>query len=267
MPPPGVAPLLGSPTRRVAPRAHRRAPHIPSAVLLFFDIDATLLVTDGVGMRCLVEAGREIFGPGFHADGVGYAGRLDPLIIDDMLAVSGVPATPEARDAIRRAYAARMARAFEKPGAARALPGVTDLLSAVRRREGVTPAILTGNFEETGSLKLRGVGIDPASFPIRVWGDESTSTPPTRDDLPRVGLRRFRDALGRDADADSTWIIGDTPHDARAAVVNGLRCLGVATGRYSRDQLLQAGAEAALDSLQDTKEVLACLTRPAPPRR
>jgi phosphoglycolate phosphatase-like HAD superfamily hydrolase len=235
-------------------------------VLLFFDIDATLLVTDGAGMRCLIEAGRELFGPGFHADGVGYAGRLDPLIIDDMLTVSGVSATAEARASLRRAYAERMFRAFERPGAARALPGARELLDTLEARDGVTLALLTGNFEETGAVKLRGVGIDPERFRVRVWGDESPSRPPTRDDLPRVGLGRFREAFGRDADAGSTWIIGDTPHDARAAVVNGLRCLGVATGRYTRAELIDAGAESALQTLEDTPEVLGCLTRPAPRR-
>ena len=60
-------------------------------MIVFFDIDATLIKTQGVGLRALVQAGQELFGPSFTDQGVEVAGRLDPLIIADMLRQCGLP--------------------------------------------------------------------------------------------------------------------------------------------------------------------------------
>ncbi len=47
--------------------------------LIFFDIDATLITTGGVGKSAMHDAGRALHGPDFKIDGISFAGRLDPL--------------------------------------------------------------------------------------------------------------------------------------------------------------------------------------------
>ena len=57
-------------------------------------------------------------------------------------------------------------------------------------------------------------------------------------------------------------IIGDTPLDIAVAVAGGARSVGVATGNYDVDTLLESGADAAFVDLEDTERVLAALIRP-----
>ena len=54
-------------------------------------------------------------------------------------------------------------------------------------------------------------------------------------------------------------IIGDTPLDIAVAVAGGARSLGVATGNYDVETLLESGADAALPDLDDLDAVLDAL--------
>jgi phosphoglycolate phosphatase len=136
---------------------------------------------------------------------------------------------------------------------------VPDLLQCLRPAVGVRVGLLTGNFEETGSLKLSACGIDPAQFALAVWGDHSPNDPPDRADLPPLAMHRYRALVGRAIEPRHVTIIGDTPHDVRCARIHGCRSLGVATGRYSVNALLEAGADAAVADLSDTPALLAWL--------
>lgn len=226
-------------------------------MLLLFDIDLTLIDSGGVGARSMVAAGRRLHGPAFTADGIPFGGQLDPVILSLMLGRAGVEPTPEAIQAVRRAYHAELQGALRTPGVARPLAGVLDLLGALEAHQS-RPALglLTGNFEETGRLKLRGAGVDPDRFCVRVWGDDSPHAPPLREHLPPVGLQRYRDIRGAPLEPCRVTIIGDTPHDVRAARATGCRVLAVATGRTPAPELAAAGADRVVDDLSDTTGVL-----------
>jgi phosphoglycolate phosphatase-like HAD superfamily hydrolase len=147
-------------------------------MLILFDIDRTLIETDAVGIACLRDAGRSLFGPSFTVEGVAFGGRLDPLIIREMFANSNIEHTADRAVAMRHAYHDRMKTAV-RPGVSRALKGTAALVDALEALgESVTLGLLTGNFEETGRLKLAAAGFDTDRFPVRVWGDESPFDPP-----------------------------------------------------------------------------------------
>lgn len=228
---------------------------------LLFDIDSTLIDTQRSGMLAMLDAGRQLYGEGFTADGVDYAGRLDPLILHDLLSGAGVDVSPSAVAGFRTEYFAKLRRRLEAPGAVRMLPGVGELLARLRGEPGVRLGLLTGNYEESGVLKLRACGIDPAWFEVRVWGDESPMWPPCRDHLPPVGIRRFAKRDGRSVDPASVTIIGDTPHDVRCGLSNGCNVLAVATGRYGVAALREAGAEHVVDDLSNSERVAEVLLR------
>lgn len=234
-------------------------------MLILFDIDATLIKTSGAGIRAMVAAGRDLFGPAFTADGLDFAGRLDPLILDEMLRLSGVPVTAANLRTIRAAYRTELARVLgESPALGRRLPGVAELLDALAARDGVTLGLLTGNFAETGRLKLSACGVDPGRFHVAAWGDESPHSPPARDHLPPVAMRRYRERFGRAIEPARVTIVGDTPHDVRCALAHGCRALGVGTGQFTPDTLRAAGAHHALPDLSRTDDVLAWLFADVP---
>ena len=57
------------------------------------------------------------------------------------------------------------------------------------------------------------------------------------------------------------FVIGDSLHDVTAAKANGAVAIGVATGRNSVDELLEAGADVALPDLTATGPLVALLSR------
>ena len=223
-------------------------------MLIFFDIDATLITTGGVGIKAMIGAGRELFGAGFSVDGIPFAGRLDPLILADMLAKNGLEVSPGNMSAMRAAYG-RHLPGHLTAGMGRSLPGVIPLVSGLHSTDGVTLGLLTGNFAETGLMKLIACGIPTDHFKIRVWGDESPHTPPARDHLPGIGLDRYRERFGSPIPPQRVVIIGDTPHDISCAKAHGCRSLGVATGSFSPDDLAASGADRVVRDLSDTADV------------
>jgi phosphoglycolate phosphatase len=232
-------------------------------MLILFDIDMTLVTTHGSGVRCLNDAGKALFGDGFSSTGIEYGGRLDPLIIHDLLVNARVEPSAEHAAALRAGYAQRM-QALHESGDAKsdALPGTHDLVDALADIEGITLGLLTGNFEETGTLKVRHAGFAMHPFAVRVWGDCSPHTPPHRSHLPPVGIERFAALHGRAIDPQQVVIIGDTVHDVSCALDNGCRVLAVATGHHPADQLTQAGAHRVVGDLTRTEELVEWLTTP-----
>ncbi len=228
-------------------------------MVLFFDIDGTLLSTTGCGVAAMQIAARRRFGESFSFDGIPVAGRLDPLIISDALVRNGIADTGEHHRVLRAEYGAILGEMLHERAEAAALPGVHDLLAALAepaRHGHVTLALLTGNFEETGLLKLRRCGIEPDLFAFGVYGDHAPTSPPAREDLVPVGMERARRRRNRALSSGEFVVIGDTPHDVRCAVVHGGRSLAVATGRSSVQELRDAGADLAVPDLRETRRLV-----------
>lgn len=224
-------------------------------MLILFDIDATLITTKGAGVRAMVDAGRQIHGPAFTSDGVEFAGRLDPLILQDLLAANGIEPTAGALARMREGYRHALAIRLAEGETSRPLPGVMAIIARLSTMaDRVTTGLLTGNFAETGSMKLQAAGIDPEGFAIRVWGDDSPHDPPARDHLPGVAIERVGAAWGRPARGGEVVVIGDTPHDIACARAHGCRVLAVATGKFGRDAL--AHADKTVDDLSHVDAVM-----------
>lgn len=224
--------------------------------LVLFDVDATLITTAGLGVRAMVDAGRVLYGPHFTSDGIEFGGGLDPVLIRRLFDLAGVQATPERLAEFRQHYTERLLSLLETAPVKRALPGVTDLLARLGEQESVAVGLLTGNFEHTGIMKLEACGVPTTQFTVRVWGDDSPHDPPDRAHLPPVAMSRFQAIHGLPIDASRVTIIGDTPHDIRAARTCGCRSLGVATGRHSVEQLASSGADRAVPDLSETRAIL-----------
>lgn len=231
--------------------------------LLLFDIDATLITTAGLGVKAMLQTGRELFGDHFTADGLEFGGGLDPVLIRRMFHASSVEPTPERLAEFRRRYPGHLSSLLETAPVRKALPGVTTLLDSLRSYDAAVLGLLTGNFEPTGLMKLEACGIPTSPFVIRVWGDDSPHDPPDRAHLPIVAMDRYRDRHAKAIDPADVIIIGDTPHDIRAARACGCRSIGVATGRHGVEELRACGAERAVPDLSATQDLLAWIFQPS----
>lgn len=233
-------------------------------MLILFDIDATLITTGGAGIAAMGHAGRALFGEQFDERSVEYAGRLDPLIITDLLAAHALEPTAEEMGRFRAAYHEHLGVLLAASGVSRPCPGVIELLDVLAKAEGVTLGLLTGNFPETGALKLKAGGIDPARFAVAAWGCDSPIEPPAREHLPLVAMERYRVLHNREVLAEHVTIVGDTPHDVACAKAHGCRVLGVATGMFPVKALVAAGADRVVETLEDTEDIARWLVSVGP---
>lgn len=231
---------------------------MPPTSLLLFDIDATLLLTGGAGMRSMARAARELFGERFTWDGIEPSGGLDPLLFSEAVTRSRLELDEMAHSRFQEKYIQILEVELRQSRAGiRVLPGVRDLLGALRSRPDVCLGLLTGNYPRGAALKLEAAGIDPRWFSIGVFGDEG----PTRAALVSVALERFEAAHGGSIARERVIVIGDTPRDVEAALANGCRVLAVATGKYGVEALLAAGATEAVADLSDPAPLMALLQR------
>jgi len=219
-------------------------------MLVLFDIDGTLLSASGAGSRAMISAGRELFHETFTTEGVTFAGGIDALIWRRLCEVNGVDDTLANHDAFRTRYASHLERGL-KIGGAQLLPGAADLVDALEGDGRGTLGILSGNWPETGRMKLAAGGLDPARFPVSAWGDDGHR----RSALVPAALDRYERHAGSRLDSEAVVIIGDTPSDIACARENGCRSLAVATGGFDRHALSEAGADLVVDDLRGTEEL------------
>jgi len=231
-----------------------RAKRDDRSVLVLFDIDGTLLRTQGAGMAAMTDALSELHPDReISFDGIGVAGRLDTLIWRDLVAKHELDDSASSHDRFRACYARHLERRLdERPGSTRVMPGVPVLLEELRHAPLFQLGLLTGNYSNTGRLKIRHSGLDPDLFTVNAWAEDGES----RRALPPVAMRRYQEHTGRVADPSRTIIIGDTPFDVDCARASGCRVIGVATGDFTSAVLAEHGADLALETLEETAEVL-----------
>ena len=144
--------------------------------LLLFDIDGTLLLSNGAGGRAMAQAGRHLFGPSFTFE-VDTSGMLDPHIYRDLVVANAHLDMKDAHDRFRELYVEMLATEIEQPGShAYVLPGVGTLLATLQTLP-LTLGLLTGNYAPAAALKFRSAGLNIEQFPITAFGDEAGTRP------------------------------------------------------------------------------------------
>jgi len=229
--------------------------------LILFDIDGTLLWTDGAGRRAIHQALLDEVGTAGPIDGVRFGGKTDPQIVRELLTLAQHAAAADDRRvaAVCDRYLTLLEAELAKPAqATRLLPGVHDLLTALDplEREGTAlVGLLTGNLARGAALKLRSAGLDPGRFAVGAFGSDS----PERSDLPAIAVERARGITGRQFTGAEVLIVGDTPADVVCGMGIGARAIAVATGSYGQAALVAAGAAHVFSDLRDTAAVLRAL--------
>jgi phosphoglycolate phosphatase-like HAD superfamily hydrolase len=221
--------------------------------LLLFDIDGTLLLSGGAGVRAMTRTFQVVFGIPDAFANADVAGRTDTFLLSSALQRCGLPDTPDSHERFREAYVAILREEMQQPPQGRCglMPGVEPLLDVLHKRDALHLALLTGNFERAAYAKLGHFGID-SFFEWGVFGEESAD----RNELARAARRRAVQRAIPASAVERVVVIGDTPHDVACARAIGARVIAVATGNYSEDQLRAAGADVTLPDLADTERVV-----------
>lgn len=228
-------------------------------MLFLFDIDATILKSSRSSLYAMSDAMEDVFGKPAELEGIEFAGRLDPLIIADILRANDCEENPELLAAYIDAYARRLQERLDVAGTAYLLPGVKEILGQLFQDESKHLGLVTGNLSRTGFAKLQATGIDSTPFKFNAFADDADKEAPHRRQLPAFAIKKFEAHFQRDLDRKEAIVIGDTPHDVDCAHANGIRAVGVATGLHSRAELSAAGADLVLNDLDESAELWAWL--------
>lgn len=222
--------------------------------LVLFDIDGTLLNSEGLGRTAMRRALGTIFGsPGNPA--YRYDGKTDKQIVRDVMRLEGHgdEHIDSRMDTLIGLYLEGLDEGV-KSGKFNVHPhdGVVDLLDALEAREDVVLGLLTGNVESGARTKLTAAGLDPNRFRVNAFGSDHEHRP----ELPAIAQRRASEQLGLDIVGERVVVIGDTPADIECGRSLGVRAIGVASGHYTVEQLLEHSPYAAFPSLKDTPQLL-----------
>lgn len=220
--------------------------------LVLFDIDGTILRSNGAGRRAMLAALREIYGRAGPEDHR-YDGKTDPQIVREVMRLEGHDDARIDRDMERL-----MARYLEylqrelMQATTHVYPGVRALLDAVESRDHAILGLLTGNLEQGAYAKLTSAGIDPSRFRVGAFGSDHELRP----ELPAIACQRAHRQLGVTLEGRDVVVIGDTPADLECGRALGVRAIGVATGSYSVEELERHDPYAVFETLADTPLVM-----------
>jgi phosphoglycolate phosphatase-like HAD superfamily hydrolase len=213
--------------------------------VLFWDIDGTLLTTKRAGVFALEEATREVCGAAPDFAALKTAGLTDHEVALLAIRESGGEESPEAASTLLRAYERHLPeRLGWRQGGP--LPGVVEILEALRDREDVVLLLLTGNTATGAAAKLEHYGLAEyfAGGAFCVDGDD-------RPTIARRALEVAAEHAGAEIAPESAFVIGDTPHDIRCGQEIGARTVAIASGSYDLEELSKHDPWLVLERLPD----------------
>jgi phosphoglycolate phosphatase len=211
---------------------------------VLFDIDGTLISSGGASDRAWKRAFEELQGVEVDVPAVTGKGVPDPEVgrVVFEKAIGREPTEEEAEALMRRRLDHLPEEVESSPGFV-VKDGVVELLERLIE-EGIMLGLTTGNVEEAAHIKLARPNLN-RYFAFGGYGSDS----PDRTELTRMALERGEFVSGHTLDRDRTFACGDTPRDVDAGHGAGIRVVGVATGEYTAEELIEAGADAAIHSL------------------
>jgi phosphoglycolate phosphatase-like HAD superfamily hydrolase len=226
--------------------------------LVLFDVDGTLMLSGGAGMRAMKAVAAELFGPAFRWDGIVVSGHLDPQIFAEAAALNGLRDDRLHHERFRGRYLEELRRELQRGQAqVRIMPGIHEIITCMRASGVATVGLLTGNYGEAIPLKLSAIGLDPSWFEITAFGDEA----PTRRDLAGLAIAKYALLLGAAVEPRRVVVVGDTPRDVDCAHAHGCFAFAVATGGYDVRELSEAGADLVVADLSDPSPLLDVVAR------
>ena len=235
--------------------------------LVLFDIDGTLILTGGAGIRAMNRACEELVGHPQALEGIPVAGRTDRIILADVVKRAGHSLDDGLLDQLRDRYIQHLRVEIERPGRLQSfeslgsrsgikavMPGIRELLDVLHRRADVLLGLLTGNFQAGARIKLEHFDLW-RYFQCGAFGDDSAD----RNDLVPFAVERARQCGLDDIEPSRVFVIGDTPHDIACAQAAGAVPIAVATGGFTSDQLRESGADIVYETLADPAPFLQVL--------
>lgn len=207
--------------------------------LVLFDIDGTLLRSNGVGRLATRAAMLEIFGTVSSLDTHSFGGKTDWFTLIKLLSEHG-----HTKDTIGQKMSEYMASLerhmtyYIRDSPTWALPHALEIIEYLRKQDDIEIGIITGNTSASAKVKLRGAGFDPEWFGPSAYGDEAVD----RNDLARLAVKRA-------GTLENVIVVGDTVLDVQCARAVDAVAVAVKTGYEDPEKLKNSQPDYLLEDL------------------
>jgi phosphoglycolate phosphatase len=214
--------------------------------ILLFDIDGTLVSTGGAGAVAWRQAFEELHGIPADIGQFTDAGMTDPDVgAKTFEAVIGrEPTARELAQLIQRRLE-HLPEAIAQSEGYRVLPGVPERLRQLSHA-GHLLGLITGNGDGAAAIKLARGDLN-RWFSFGAYASAGVDRP----GIVRRAVERGEAMLGCDVPNEDILVVGDTPLDIQAAHAVDCTAIAVATGKFGREELLAAGADHVLGTLEE----------------
>jgi len=224
-------------------------------MLIFWDIDGTLMYCGADGTKALNEAFYRLYGieDAFMAAGIG--GSTDSAILDKIMKEFGIQEADA--DKIKNNYIECLEKILRNDEDNRVLPGVREMLSLLDKK-GHINSLLTSNIKTGAYTKLKSVGLDGLFF-YGGFGDTSSVIKDEKWDIAGIAMKEIETLTKKEISPRDVVLIGDSVYDIKTARKSGFKIISVATGWTDYGDLLVADPDHLFEDLSDTDAVMAVI--------
>jgi phosphoglycolate phosphatase-like HAD superfamily hydrolase len=218
---------------------------VTKPVVVLFDVDETLVHTGGSGARSWNAAFEKLYGIPADIGKHSSAGETDPQVARATFkGVLGRDPTVDELGKLYAQYLLHLAEDILVSEQYHVLPGAEQTLAHLGEA-GVMLGLVSGAMEGAARTKLIPANLN-RFFIFGAYGSDS----PDRAELTKLAIAKAKRLHDQLASTD-VYVVGDTPHDIEATKAAGAVSVGVASGHYSTDELIAAGGDYVLGSLED----------------
>lgn len=221
--------------------------------LVLFDIDETMISSDGAGGRAIRRMLHHRHGIEDHFTRISMSGKTDPQILHEIMESAGhhETAVQAALEEMIEHYLVLLKEEIPKSAYYIMHEGVMDLLDHLQKDDRIYLALLTGNVERGARMKLEQFGLNKY-FPFGAFGSDHRS----RLELPAVAQARAIEHYKVHFEPREIVVIGDAVGDIMCAKGFGAISIAVNTGRTSWAELEAQKPHYLFKSLRDTTAVM-----------
>ena len=224
--------------------------------LLLFDIDGTLILSGGAGIRALNRAFCQVVDIVNALDGIRLHGKTDPAIVREVFTALGRSEQTHAHlEEILEIYLSLLPEEVGRSNDYTVLPGILRFLDDFRSHANLAFGLATGNLERGARIKLDRGNLN-SYFSFGGFGSDSEN----RTDLVVHAAEDGMRFIGERIDPSDIFVIGDTPRDVEAGREAGFRTIAVATGLYTGDELESADPDLIVADLDRGRDAVLELT-------
>jgi phosphoglycolate phosphatase len=221
--------------------------------LIAFDVEGTLLTTEGQAAEALEQMLREVCGVLRPLDEFSIAGHSEPEIVRNVMRAAGFSPErikAEAPKALSR-YVSLLGEMLQRRPRGKIMPGVRNLFEQLREDKRWALGLLTRNVLLSARMLLSHHGL-LGHFEFGAYADEREN----RDTLPALLLTRAQEATKVTFAPSESYYMGCMRRDIAVAKAAGFRTVAVASGGEDFETLAEVDPHLIFPSLEDVEEVM-----------